>query len=282
MGGTISYSIRKNWKQILLSLVKYFIKMNQEGGVRTISESDLKQSDEDISDDIIKFFEKINIINNISRKSGGKKAKRGSYELTETGYKLYDMFENKDMKYINKHLHLLLINNYYQYRFLLDFLREKYHLFNVKNLKLTRNELRNQLLDFLIHIYGTSEFIDEQTYANIYNFAINVELIKVKTEILEINTVFFGEINYEKLKEIVERELKSNHEGMITHDLCEHLISVQTSFYYGRDLAISEIYQFLQNIYLSKIKDVNPFFSFHGGLTYPPITSPHSIIKLGV
>ena len=282
MGGTISYSIKKNWKQILLSTVKYFIRLNQEEGVKTVSESDLKKSDEQISDDLIIFFEKINIINNLSKKSGGKKAKRGSYELTKNGYALYDIFENKNMNYINKHLNLLLLNNYYQYRFLLDFLREKYHLFNVKNLKLTRNELRNQLLDFLIHNYGTSEFLDEQTFANIYNFAINVELIKDKTENLEINTDFFGEINYEKLKEIVERELKSNPEGMITHDLCEHLISVQTSFYYGRDLAISEIYQFLQNIYLGKIKDINHFFSFHGGLTYPPITSPHSIIKLGV
>ena len=66
MGGTISYSIKKNWKQILLSFVKYFIKMNQEEGVKTISESDLIKSDELVSGELIKFFEKINIINNTS------------------------------------------------------------------------------------------------------------------------------------------------------------------------------------------------------------------------
>ena len=104
--------------------------------------------------------------------------------------------------------------------------------------------------------------------------------MKVKNENIEINPNFFAEIDYEKLKEFMEQELKSNLEGMITHDLCKQLISDQNRFYYGRDLSMSEIYKFLLNIYLGKIKDVNPFFSFHGGLTYPPSTSPHSIIKL--
>ncbi len=281
MGSTITYTVRKQWRNNLIStLTEFKIKVREEG-IKSISKPDLRNVFE-LSDDMITFFENIKVINNVAKIKGGRKGKRGTYTLTDTSYEILDLFENESEHRLSLFLHKLLLDNFFQYEYFLDFFKEIYlkTLSEIDNLKLEKKKIRNNFLDFCENRFGTSEFIDKHTFSNIYYFATGVNLLQERNDqSYRINSDFFEDINYKKLNILIETQIKSYSEGILTRKLCENLKKNQKQFYYGKDLTINEIYELILNIYLRQIEEITPNFDFSGGVPRPPIPSPHTIIK---
>ncbi len=291
MGRTITISIIREWKKVLIETINNIYDYGIEHSSEPIPKSNLT---DEISDDTINFYEKINILKNVAKTKTGKKSKLGQYSLVEDGKTILELSrklinETEDQKKknieirINKHLHKLLIDAYFHYEFFIKFLR--YFYFNLKkNLPISKEEIFRNLLSYTIMEIGTTEIFDRHTWDDLYNMARGVDLIIEKEQdgirLIDLNLDFFNEIDYKALNYEVENKLQNLPYGMHTIDLCKYLLEYQTRFYLGTDLTISEIYDLLKNLYIGKETSIKKKFEFLGGITYPPITSAHCMIKL--
>jgi len=282
MGGTITYSVSTHWKDDLFQMNSRIRQILEEAGTKTISITDLMK-EFGLSDDTIKLFTEIEVLHNVAKIGGGGTAKRGSYELTNFADELIKLYErSSEEEKINKILHRKLKKKFFQYDFFFNFLNFFFHNINQnsRELNLNKSQLRNQFLEYCIEIYGTCEFIDRITFDNIYNFSMQDHLLELKDDnTIVLNTEYFTIVDFVNLNLLIERELKKHSEGMITRKLCEYLIQNHIHFYYGGDLTLFEVYNLILNLYEEKVENIFIKFNFHGGVPYPPIPSPHTIIK---